>query len=172
MPGEDLEKLITANKNQEKLEISYDNLKIDKLEKNKIKFDDNIFYKRIIDKDNIIYQGYLTKVKAKNIPCFIARIFSKDIEEKWTIYEKIVYINLEETNIEKKMVIIFNKYDTPETIKEFCNKREIIENDSNSFTISKPVPNWILEKIEQKSIGTVIEPHLLSNPKSNWKKDY
>lgn len=152
--------------------IDFTKITISKINDNdtKIKYYNNKFYRKLIDKNTVIYQGYLEKIKDNKNPCFISRMFLKNSEEKWSIYEKIVYINKEETNIDKKLVVIFNKYDTTEEIEKFCAKEQIIENNNKSFTIIRPIQNWILEKVEQKSVETQTEINLLSKKESNWKR--
>lgn len=65
----------------------------------KIKNDNGFVYKTVINRE-IIYEYFLNKVKDVNSTCIITWIYCENGE----IWEKIVYINNEESNAEQKII--------------------------------------------------------------------
>ncbi|MBP1526028.1 MAG: hypothetical protein H9Q65_05275 [Spiroplasma ixodetis] len=126
-------------KNDDKLrnpplhQIQKTQAEIQRINSKKIKNENGFVYKTEVNRE-VIYEYFLNKVKDVNGTCLITRIYCENGE----IWEKAVYIDNKENNIEQKII---------EQFRFFSNKQEYLQavqtikdkNDSKVFIRKKSI---------------------------------
>lgn len=95
----------------------------------KLKSENDFVYKTEINKDIIIYEYFFEKIKDKdNGSCIVTRIYFSNDE----IWEKIVYINNKETDVEQKIIEQYRVYFCK---KELLEESQFIKNENDKQVV-------------------------------------
>lgn len=114
----------------------------------KIKSENDFVYKTEINKDIIIYEYFFEKIKDKdNGPCIVTRIYFSNDE----IWEKIVYINDKETDVEQKIIEQYRVYFCK---KELLEESQFIKNENDNQVVIRK--KSILDFKNKENINGII----------------